>query len=112
MKNPVAYPDTGHMRHYVTCSAGSYDFVFKSSDASDSLGVKAVDLQFEYLYKDSSGNLQTSFGEWDSLADSCPNDGYADGLPKKIKIVLKTRDEEAREDTQTFETTVFIPGAE
>jgi len=104
--------DTEIMRHYVTSSATTcYDFLFNSNDSSNdnSLGVKAADLQFYYYYNNDDADSQV---DWNSLEDQYPNDGYADGLPKKIKIILKTRDEEAREDTQTFETTVFIPGAE
>lgn len=102
--------DTEIMRHYAVGTSNRIDFVFNKG-GSDSLGVAAVDLQFYYYDKDSTGDADSQVN-WNSLEDQYPKDGYADGLPKKIKIVLKTRDEEAREDTQTFETTVFIPGAE
>ena len=102
--------DTEIMR---ICRESNLDFVFKpeleSGFQNNSLGIAVVDLQFYYYYNNDDADSQVN---WDSLADLYPADGYADGLPKKIKIVLKTRDEEAREDTQTFETTVFIPGAE
>ncbi|MFH1904781.1 MAG: type II secretion system protein [bacterium] len=101
--------DTEIMRHYAVGTSNSIDFVYDTG-SSDSLGVRAVDLQFYYYYDD-CGEADSQVN-WDSLEDQYPSDGYADGLPKKIKIVLKTRDEEAREDTQTFETTVFMPGAE
>ena len=96
--------DTEIMRHY---TASSVDFVYKSGDNSDSLGVKATDLQFYYYYDNNDADSQVNWGSNDSDADT-----YLYTLPKKITIVLKTRDEEAREDTQTFETTVFMPGAE
>ena len=98
--------DTEIMRHYAVGTSNSIDFVYDIG-SSDSLGVKAVDLQFYYYYNNADADSQVNWGSNDSNADT-----YLYKLPKKIKIVLKTRDEEAREDTQTFETTVFIPGAE
>ena len=98
--------DTEIMRHYAVGTSNSIDFVYNIG-SSDSLGVKAVDLQFYYYYDNVDADSQVNWGSSDSDADT-----YLYALPKKIRIVLKTRDEEAREDTQTFETTVFMPGAE
>ena len=93
------------------CMESNLDFVFKpeleSGFQNNSLGIAVVDLQFYYYYNNDDADSQVNWGSNDSDADT-----YLYKLPKKIKIVLKTRDEEAREDTQTFETTVFIPGAE
>ncbi|MCK5594681.1 prepilin-type N-terminal cleavage/methylation domain-containing protein [bacterium] len=102
--------DTEIMRHYAVGTSNKIDFVYDTGTSS-SLGIAVVDLQFYYYYGDAA-EADSSPGTWDSLADLYLADGTADGLPKKIKIVLRTRDEEAREDTQTFETTVFMPGAE
>ena len=99
--------DTEIMRHYAVGTSNSIDFVYNTG-SSDSLGVKAVDLQFYYYYDNDDADSYS--GTWDSTDST--NDTTYYKLPKKIKIVLKTRDEEAREDTQTFETTVFMPGAE
>ena len=109
--HPVDYPDTGLMRHYSVGSAFGKrpDFVYKSSDGSDSLGVKAVDLQFYYYYGDAA-EADSYSGTWGSTTST--NDTTYYKLPKKIKIILKTQDEEEREAIQTFETTVFMPGAE
>jgi len=100
--------DTEIMR---ICRESNLDFVFKGETGTinTSLGVAARDLQFYYYAKDSTSDADShvNWGSGDSDADT-----YLYKLPKKITIVLKTRDEEAREDTQTFETTVFIPGAE
>ena len=98
--------DTEIMRHYAVGTSNSIDFVYNIG-SSDSLGVKAVDLQFYYYYDNVDADSQVNWGSSDSDADT-----YLYKLPKKITIVLKARDEEAREDTQTFETTVFMPGAE
>jgi len=100
--------DTEIMRHYAVGTSNSIDFVYNIG-SSDSLGVKAVDLQF-YYYSGDCSEADSYPGTWDSTDST--NDTTYYKLPKKIKIVLKTRDEEAREDTQTFETTVFMPGAE
>ena len=101
--------DTELMRHHrVTC-----DFIYETYSGAandDPLGIAVADLQFYYYHGDCN-EADSSPGTWDSLADLYPADGIADGLPKKVKIILRTRDEEAREDTQTFETTVFMPGA-
>ena len=100
--------DTEIMRHYAVGTSNSIDFVYDTG-SSNSLGVKAVDLQF-YYYSGDCSEADSYSGTWDSTNSA--NDTTYYKLPKKIKIVLKTRDEEAREDTQTFETTVFMPGAE
>ncbi len=97
--------DTELMRNY---SVGNINFTFEQGDYSHSLGIAVEDLRFYYYYDEcDEADSSETWGSNDS------NDStYLYKLPKKIKIVLKTRDEEAREDTQTFETTVFIPGAE
>ena len=96
--------DTEIMRHY---TAKSIDFV--CNDNSDSpLGIAAVNLQFYYYYDNTDADSYS--GTWDSTNST--NDTTYYKLPKKIKIILSTRDEELRENTQIFETTVFIPGAE
>ncbi len=103
--------DTELMRHYAVGTSNRIDFIYDEPYNSliNPLGLAVADLRFYYYYNNDDADSQVN---WNSLEDQYPKDGYADGLPKKIKIVLKTRDEEAREDTQTFETTVFMPGAE
>jgi len=96
--------DTELMRHYRV----TVDFIYETYSGAtndDPLGLAVAGLRFYYY--DDSADSHVNWGSNDSAADT-----YLYKLPKKIKIVLKTRDEEAREDTQTFETTVFMPGAE
>ncbi|MBU0477816.1 prepilin-type N-terminal cleavage/methylation domain-containing protein [bacterium] len=100
--------DTELMQHRRVTADFIYE-TYSGSTNDNPLGLAVAGLRFYYYYNNVDADSQVN---WDSLKDQYPIDGYADGLPKKIKIVLKTRDEEAREDTQTFETTVFMPGAE
>ena len=97
--------DTEIMRHYI---AKSIDFVYEYDAADSPLGIAARDLQFYYYY--GNGDADFYSGTWDSTDET--NDTTYYKLPKKIKIILKTQDEEEREAIQTFETTVFMPGAE
>ncbi|MDO9464231.1 MAG: prepilin-type N-terminal cleavage/methylation domain-containing protein [bacterium] len=101
--------DTELIKHR---QVSNLDFIFQSDiDATNnhSLGIAVADLRF-YYYGDDGCDDEDSHVNWGS--NDSDADTYLYKLPKKIKIVLKTRDEEAREDTQTFETTVFMPGAE
>ena len=104
------HADTELMRHYAVGTSNRINFIYDESGLinSNSLGLAVAGLRFYYYYDEcDEADSSETWGSNDS------NDStYLYKLPKKIKIVLKTRDEEAREDTQTFETTVFIPGAE
>ena len=101
--------DTELMRHYAVGTSNKIDFIYDEPYNSliNPLGIAVADLQFYYYHNNDEADSHANWGSDDPDADT-----YLYKLPKKIKIVLKTRDEEAREDTQTFETTVFMPGAE
>ena len=98
--------------HYSVGKNNRINFIYEIYSGftyDDPLGLAVEDLRFYYYYGAcaEAADSSVNWGSNDPAADT-----YLYKLPKKIKIVLKTRDEEAREDTQTFETTVFIPGAE
>ena len=97
--------DTELMRHYRATANFVYE-TYSGANNDDPLGIAAAGLRF-YYYHDDSADSSVNWGSDDSGSDT-----YLYKLPKKIKIVLSTLDEEKREDTQIFETTVFIPGAE
>ena len=83
--------DTEIMR---ICRESNLDFVFEPESntlINTSLGIAVRDLQFYYYYDNNDADSQVNWGSNDSDADT-----YLYTLPKKITIVLKTRDEEAR----------------